>query len=876
MARAVWYRVSLFCLGLLMAVSFTLDWPAAAEPQLATALTQGKRLYEAGQLTSAATVLEDVLRQSQGDALTNAIALGNLALVYGQQGNWTAAQQSITRSQQQLGSQLTTSHQWSVYAQTLNIQARLQLAQNNALAAFDTWGQAAEAYATAGDDYRAIRSQIRQARALQAQGFYRRAVDEILKPLAQQLEQTPASTAKSLSLRSLAEALQIADSLNTAKQAAEEALAIATALNNTNEIAASRLTLANINYSEAQALVSRGEQNRANITIQTALDLYQQVSDQGDAANQLRAQLNQLGILVDNNRLDQALALWTTIQPQVNQLPANRTGIYARINLAQNLPPLVNSGLPGAPDWQTTLNILETAARQASTLDDRRAQAYVTGYLGQIYIEMGNLVQAQQLTEQALFIAKTVNAADITYRWYEQLGDLQVKQGDEGGAISAYTGAVNTLKTLRTDLLTINPEVQFSFKDSIEPVHRKLVGLLLDAAMTQTGTDKQNQLKSARDILESLQLEELNNYLRAACLNNQQVAIDELPDTHKVAVFYPIILEQRLSIIVSLPEQGLILKEVTVNKTDFEAAVDKWRDGLTNRISLGHKNNGQQLYEWLIAPIQPELAADNISTLVFVLDGVLRNTPMAALYDGKQYLIEQYSVAIAPGLRLINPKALRGQQLTGLAFGLTSCDLAACRNVPLSSGDNIPFDDLSFVPGELESIEKTLPNIQVIKGETFTKAEFETAVTNTKASIVHLATHGNFSSDPNDTFLLTADGPIDVDQFATTIQTNQERTEPIELMVLSACETASGDPRAALGMAGMAIRAGARSTLASLWNVNDESTSVLMQQFYKSLASQQFTKAEALRQAQLEIINSPQFRGHPYFWAPFVMIGNWL
>ncbi|MEM9487150.1 MAG: CHAT domain-containing protein, partial [Cyanobacteria bacterium P01_F01_bin.116] len=847
----------------------------AAEPQLAAALTQGKALYEAGQLTRAADVLEDVLRWSQGDALVDAIALGNLALVYGQQGNWSAAQQSITRSQQILGPQPTTQEQWSVYAQTLNIQARLQLAQNNAAAALDTWGQAAEAYTTAGDDYRVALSRIRQARALQAQGFYLRA-EKILLDLDQQLEKQPASKAKALSLRSLAEALQVTDSLKAAKEKAESAVLVAENLENANELAASQLTLANIIYAQVQASLSLRDKAAKEADFKEVLALYNQVIDKGDEVNRFRAQLNQLSILVKTNPSD-ALALWeNNIKPEVDTLPANRTGIYARINLAQNLSILVESNGSASLSWQTVLKILETAEKQANSLEDQRASAYVTGYIGNIYKRTGHSSEAKQWTEQALLTASAINAADITYRWYEQLGDLQIEQGNRRGAISAYTGAVNTLKTLRTDLVSINPEVQFSFKESIEPVHRKLVGLLLDSVdEATTETTKQQQLKSARNILESLQLEELNNYLRAACLNNQQVAIDEISETEDVAVLYPIILEDRLAIITSLPKQGLVLNEVSVNKTEFESTIIEWRNFLTNRIKLNHKQNGKKLYDWMITPIQAKLAEDKVSTLVFVLDGVLRNTPMAALYDGNQYLIEQYNLAITPGLRLVNPETLQDKSLTSLAFGLTNCADDGCK-VTLENGKQREFDNLPTVPDELASIRATLPNTQIIDGETFTSQQFITNLQQTTASIIHLATHGEFSSDPEGTFLLTADGYIDVESFSSTIEANQARSEAIELMVLSACQTASGDPRAALGMAGMAIRSGARSTLASLWSVNDQSTSVLMERFYQALASQELTKAEALRQAQIVTLKDERFRGHPYFWAPFVMIGNWL
>jgi CHAT domain-containing protein len=103
----------------------------------------------------------------------------------------------------------------------------------------------------------------------------------------------------------------------------------------------------------------------------------------------------------------------------------------------------------------------------------------------------------------------------------------------------------------------------------------------------------------------------------------------------------------------------------------------------------------------------------------------------------------------------------------------------------------------------------------------------------------------------------------------------QGELNPIELLVLSACQTATGDRRAALGLAGLAVRSGARSTLATLWSVNDRSTALFMVEFYRELGQPGVTKAQAVRNAQLALLKQPQYE-HPYYWAPFILLGNWL
>jgi CHAT domain-containing protein len=185
------------------------------------------------------------------------------------------------------------------------------------------------------------------------------------------------------------------------------------------------------------------------------------------------------------------------------------------------------------------------------------------------------------------------------------------------------------------------------------------------------------------------------------------------------------------------------------------------------------------------------------------------------------------------------------------------------------------FSRLPYVGNELEQIQSKVQG-RVLLNQQFTTQAFQTTMDSQPFSVVHLATHGQFSSTAEETFILAWDKPINVTELDTLLRSrDQERSQPLELLVLSACETAAGDQRATLGLAGVAIRAGARSTLASLWSVNDRSTAVLMNQFYQNLINQAQPRAEALRRAQLALLKTPEYQ-LPLFWAPYVLIGNWL
>ena len=461
------------------------------------------------------------------------------------------------------------------------------------------------------------------------------------------------------------------------------------------------------------------------------------------------------------------------------------------------------------------------------------------------------------MTQQALAIAQSINSPDIAYRWQWQLGRILKAKNDIKGAILAYTEAVNGLRQIRSDLAFVNPNVQFSFRESVEPVYRQLVSLLLQ---DDPAGDKQTNLLKAQSMIESLQLAELVNFFRSDCLTAAQVDINQVD--RSAAVIYPILLEDRLEVIISLPDQPLRHYASPVTATQVDNLVAELRGNLLEVSSDDYLPNSQKLYDWLIRPAESAIADSEIKTMVFVLDGSLKNVPMAVLHDGKQHLIENYSIALTPGLQLIDPKPIVKQKVTALVAGLTEARQG--------------FSALPGVKGELQQINQQVPSSAVFLDNSFTKSNLSAMLTSLPFPIIHLATHGNFSSEAEDTYLLTYDGRMTIENLNQLLRSNSlSAMQPVELLILSACQTAVGDKRAALGLAGMAVRAGARSTIASLWSVNDEATSQFMIALYQSLSSGNVTRAESLRFAQQSLIKNKD-HSHPYYWAPFILLGNWL
>lgn len=810
-------------------------------------LEQGRSLYEAGQYAAAASILEQVAKQAQaeGNLAEQITALRNLALVYQQLGEWDKANSAIARSLE-LTNQLPPPDRLAIEASVLDVQGSVQLEQGQTRAAIATWEKASTIYEKLGDKDKLIRNQINQAQALQRLGFYRRA-SAILTPIVQTLETQPDSITKSVALRSLGDAQQFVGDLEPADQALTASLDVAKRLNASEAIRNAELSL--------------GNTWRAQGKLDAALDAYQRAGTGSASTLKVQAQINQLSLLAATKQTREAQALWQPIRTTLEALPVNHQNVFARINLAQALLQL---NTPQNPSSAEIAQILAVAVQQARRLNDQRVEAYALGTLGTLYERTGQLAEAEKLSNQALLIAQTNNASDIAYRWQWQLGRLYKAQGDATGnpdfynqAIAAYAAAIQNLQALRTDLVAVNAQAQVSFQESVEPIHREFVSLLLNP---KRGEVKTKDLETARNVIESLQLAELDNFFREACLRANPAVVDQIDQ--RAAVIYPIVLGDRLEIIASLPQQGLQHYSSSVNQTEFEALATRLRQFLVLRVGNDYLSDAQKLYDWLIRPVETDLTASNTQTIVFVLDGALRNLPMAALHDGKQFLIEKYGVALTPGLQLVNPRPLQERKLNVLTAGL--------------SESRQGFSALPNVVSEVKEIQAAVP-AKVLLNNQFTEQAFKDALSGQTSPIVHLATHGKFSSQKEDTFVLTWDDRLGIITLNDLLQTSElNQAGPIELLVLSACETAAGDKQAALGMAGMAVRAGARSTIASLWQINDDATGLLMNHFYEALAKGKTTKAEALRQAQLAVLKEPRFRQHPYFWSPYVLIGNWL
>lgn len=827
-----------------------------------TLIEQGKKLFAAGRLSEASQAWQQAAQsyEAEGNHLEQARALNYLALTYLNLGEWTNAQNAITQSLDFLKkAQPLNQEKSSLLAQSLNTQGNIYLVLGQTQTALDTWQESATTYQSIGDITGMLGSQINVAKALQSLGRYRRS-QSILEQTLAQLQAQPDATIKAVGLGMLGVAKQALGDLNQSQKLLEESLALSQQIEKSNPIIANKTSA---------TLLSLGNTLAALQQIDAALAHYQQAATL--APNNLtrtEAQLNQLNLLVktikkecssldacgkqEKNKV-KVLSLLPRIQANLDQLAPSRESIYARVNFAASLIQLSSTN----QDIKTTTiaQLVATAVQQARSLQDLRAEAYALGQLAYLYEQSSQWQEAKDLSEQAITIAQKINAPDIVALLQWQLGRILKQQNKQKEAIAAYQSAVYSLQSLRQEIVALTPDLQFSFTESIEPVYRELVALLLEFSPDQTN------LKQARELIEALQLAELDNFFREACLKAKPQRIDQVDP--KAAVIYPIVLSDRISVIVSPGRDNLFYYETKLPKAELEKVVEQLRLYLNphffeeDRLRLS-----QQVYDWLIRPAQTKLAENNVETLVFVLDDALRNLPMAALHDGKQYLVEKYSIALTPGLQLLESKAIAPKQVKVLVAGLSKAQPG--------------FSALPAVEDEVNQIAAKISS-SILLNQNFTLENLRAKIDKVAFGIVHIATHGQFSSKAQDTFLVAWDSRINVKDLNDLLrERDQKIASPIELLVLSACQTATGDKKATLGLAGFAVRSGARSTLATLWQVNDESTAELMVGFYRQLIQNPgISKAKALQIAQIELSKQSQYQ-HPFYWASFVLVGNWL
>lgn len=576
----------------------------------------------------------------------------------------------------------------------------------------------------------------------------------------------------------------------------------------------------------------------------------------------IKGAMNQAWLALKTGEEAFAQTQLTSLWQQLPQQPDNHDKVYLLFKLHEFAQQL---------GWQSEQlqAILTAALATAKTIDDNYMLSQAFGELGHLYEQQQQLPLALQYTQQARFAAQSIYAPQLSYRWHWQAGRLFKTLNDNNSAIQAYQQAKAAIDELRTIPQGPNrgcPTARPDFKTVIKPIFLELADLLLKRSHDQA--DK----RTARQVIESLKTTELQDYFQDNCLTKiwgKPRQIDEIaPQT---AVIYPIVLADRLELLLSLPHHEI--QQVTVNEVTAEQ-LHQTVQAVRTQLEADAANDdylkpAQQLYTWLIQPLQATLQTNQINTLIVVPEITLGTIPFAVLHDGKQFLIEHYALAITPGITLTapTPNTLTPNSSV-LAGGLTKV------TPPIAQ---LGYRPLRLAHAELAKMLTLYPHQHhhQLKGANFTINQLEKNLTNKSITLLHLFSHAQFAPEFQNTFIVTYDDKLTLDQLEQLVKISQYKEQALELITLSACETVKGDERAALGLSGIALKAGARSALATLWKAWDEVAFHLTSAFYEHL--QQFpsaSKAQALQAAQTSLLAS-QYQ-HPHYWSPFILIGNWL
>jgi len=714
-----------------------------------------------------------------------------------------------------------------------------------------SWTEAARLYEAEQKPKEQSNALIHLAQSYQALGQYKEALKNLESSLAL-AEKLGDRTQTAVALGALGNVYIAAGPPEMALKYLNEGLRIAREVNNRD---LSALILNNL----GNLLTAQKKYSEALVAYRESVSL---ATTRNNRSLLIGALVNEATASIQMNQHREAKALLDRALDQIRALEASHEKAVGLINIGLAYDDL-RSRLPDSNDSLLLLahETLSEAGTLADSMGDRRTSSYAWGYLGKLYEDERRYQEALQLTRRATFAAQQINAPESLYRWEWQTGRLLTKLGSIDDAIGAYRRAVRTLQLIRPELSVSYGASQISFRETMGPVYFELVDLLLQrAASLREPSQVGPYLIEARETVELFKAAELRDYFRDDCVDTALSKITQLDVLAKSAVvIYPILLPDRIELLVSLPT-GLKRVLVPVGAETLTREVRQFRRRLEKRTTREYLPHAQKLYDWLIRPLESDLASFPIATLVFVPDGALRTIPMAALHDGKQFLVAKYAVGITPSLNLTDPRPIKREDMKVLAVGVTEAVQG--------------FPALPNVSAELQALH-TLLGSETLVDKEFVAANLEKKLKDEQFTIVHVASHGEFGNEVDKTFLLTFDDKLSLDRLNQMVGVFRFRDDPLELLTLSACETAAGDDRAALGLAGIAIKAGARSALATLWNINDEASVDLVVDFYRGLKDPSISRAVALQRAQIKMLENPRYE-HPGFWSPFLLINNWL
>jgi CHAT domain-containing protein len=626
----------------------------------------------------------------------------------------------------------------------------------------------------------------------------------------------------------------------------------------------------------------------------------------------IKIRFNLIKLSQKTGEYQKTLALLNQVEQDLKLLSDHSENLWLKLGYLR-LEQVKKTILRTPENIKSTYNALIKAAEGANQLSNIRAESLAYGYLGHLYELEKRWKDSLKYTGQATLLAQRANAVDLLIEWEWQRGRLLKGLKDNTSALSAYRRAVELIESIREDIPVGYQNGRSSFKETLGPIYLGLVELQLIEANSSGETFKPTLLKQVRETVELIKKTELEDYFNSRCdFESTEKANVSFESVNKnTATLYPIILPESIELILSIGE-AIHHRSIPVHSSNVNDTAQFFAEVLRNE-EPEYKMLGNKLYHWLIKPVEKLLEESLVDTLVFVPDGSLRLVPLAALYDGKHFLIERFALVNSAGLTLANPTPISRKETQTLIAGLSlpgpvlnqlpstlitdvieaslpEMDASSQRAIQITKGQKRDLKpllkDLSILekvrdflslPGVKKEVDSLSNHFQIkpLIDQSFTKKNFVDTLVKNPHQIVHIASHGVFGGTAEQSFIMTYDKLINTNELQLILQNDVFEKNPIDLLTLSACETAEGDDRAPLGLSGIALRSNVRSVLGSLWPVDDEATVLLMENFYENFSDSSISKAKALQKSQIKVLKNREFE-HPVYWSPFILVGNWL
>jgi len=635
--------------------------------------------------------------------------------------------------------------------------------------------------------------------------------------------------------------------------------------------------------------ILRGEDEQAVATFERALAARQEIGDRAGEANTL----GNLGVVYENLQdtpsalaaYQQALTIFQDIGDRVGERTAlNNIGSVFEQQQQRELAILF---------YKQAVNVTEAIRQDLAELPASVRQSY-TETVAQTYRHLADLLLQQNRVLEAQQVLDLLKVQELEDYLDRLRGNSQTAQGvanlpPERQLLESYDRLQQQAIALGQELTQLRqiPDTQWTPEQEQRIVElvsqqQKLSQNFADFTRQPDVVALVRQLsQTARE--QSLSLSSLKNLA------------DNLRDLDRNAVLlYPLILRDRIELILATPDAPPIRHTVSVPRAELNQTILDFRRALQTP-TRDPKQPAQKLYNWLIAPLENDLKLAQTETIIYAPDGQLRYVPLAALHDGQGWLVERFEINNITAQSLTDFNQPPQEQLRVLAGAFAS------GKYEVRVGESIfAFSGLTYAGKEVEILAETVPNTTMLVDEAFSKAA--TTIRLDSYSIVHFATHGALvQGQPESSFILFGNGET------VSLQEVRDRWQltNVDLVVLSACQTGLGaqlgNGEEILGFGYIMQEVGARAAIASLWSVDDGGTQMLMNAFYRALQQPGIVKVEALRQAQLALIRDEEAgegeeRGivavrsrdenlepeiadrlsHPYYWAPFILIGNGL